>query len=94
MSNDLSSELNFALSLADLADAITLPHFTHRTFNVDLKENLTEVTEVDRNTETAIVNAIKQSRPQHYLVAQGKDMAQIYKLKHQSHLKIQFMEQS
>ena len=31
---------------------------------------------------------------QHYLVAQGKDMAQIYKLKPQSHLKIQFMEQS
>ena len=31
---------------------------------------------------------------QHYLVAQGKDMAQIYKLKQQSHLKIQFMEQS
>ena len=29
---------------------------------------------------------------QHYLVAPGKDMALIYKLKHQSHLKIQYME--
>lgn len=65
MSDDLPSELNFALGLADLADAITLPHFTHRTFNVDFKDNLTEVTEVDRNTETAIVNAITQSRPEH-----------------------------
>ena len=31
---------------------------------------------------------------QHYLVALGKDMVQIYKLRPQSHLKIQFMEQS
>jgi len=31
---------------------------------------------------------------QHYLVAPGKDMAQICKLKHQSHLKIQHMELS
>ncbi|MSO59892.1 MAG: histidinol phosphatase [Ilumatobacteraceae bacterium] len=65
MSNDLPSELIFALELADIADAITLPHFANRTFSVDLKENLTEVTKVDRNTETALVNAIKHSRPQH-----------------------------
>ena len=31
---------------------------------------------------------------QHYLAAPGKDMALIYKQKHQSHLKIQFMELS
>jgi hypothetical protein len=29
---------------------------------------------------------------QHYLVAPGKDMALIYKQKHRSHLKIQYME--
>jgi hypothetical protein len=31
---------------------------------------------------------------QHYLVAPDKDMALIYKLKHRSHLKIQYMELS
>ena len=62
---ELSSELDFALSLADTADAITLPRFATRNFSVDLKENSTEVTEVDRETETAIMNVIRSQRPTH-----------------------------
>lgn len=65
MSDELASELDFALQLADIADAITLPPFLGRSFSVEHKENLTEVTEIDRNTETAIVAAIQQSRPHH-----------------------------
>ena len=65
MSNDLAPELEFALRLADAADAATLPHFRDRTFSVDLKENLTEVTEVDRATEHVVMAMIRAERPHH-----------------------------
>ena len=62
---DLASELNFALSLADAADAVTLPRFTARNFTVDIKANQTEVTEVDQGTETVIMDIIRSQRPHH-----------------------------
>jgi len=65
VSLDLSTELALALKIADVADAITLPHFQSRNFTVDLKANQTEVTEVDRNTETAIMDIIRAERPTH-----------------------------
>ncbi len=65
MNEDLRSELTFALELADTADAITLSNFTNHTFSVDFKDNLTEVTNADRDTESALVNAIRQHRPHH-----------------------------
>ena len=65
MSNDLSPELDFALRLADAADAVTLPRFEARNFSVDLKENLTEVTEVDRACETVIMDMVRAERPHH-----------------------------
>lgn len=61
----LAGELTFALSVADAADAVTLPRFTARNFTVDLKANQTEVTEVDRGTETVIMDLIRAQRPQH-----------------------------
>lgn len=65
MSNDLANELEFALRLADVADASTLPRFHDRTFSVDLKTNATEVTEVDRDTETTLMTMIRDERPHH-----------------------------
>ena len=65
MSNDLAPELDFALRLADAADAVTLPRFEARNFSVDLKENLTEVTEVDRACETVIMDMVRAERPHH-----------------------------
>lgn len=62
---DLTDELDFALSLADAADAVTLPRFEARNFTVDLKANHTEVTEVDRGTETVIMDLIASARPHH-----------------------------
>ena len=62
---DLAAELDFALSLADAADAVTLPRFTARNFTVDLKANHTEVTEVDQGTETVIMDIIRAERPHH-----------------------------
>lgn len=65
MSNDLAPDLDLALQLADHADAITLPRFDARAFSVEVKENLTEVTEIDRGVETALVEIIQKQRPHH-----------------------------
>jgi len=62
---DLQSELQLALSVADAADQFTLPHFVDRDFTVDWKTNQTEVTEIDRQAETLIVDALIARRPDH-----------------------------
>ena len=65
MAHDLAAELDLALSLADDADVITLPRFLARNFSVDTKANATEVTEVDRAAETAVMDLIRAARPTH-----------------------------
>jgi len=62
---DLRDELALALSAADAADALTLPHFTARDFAVSWKQNATEVTEVDRSTESLIADLLLRARPEH-----------------------------
>jgi histidinol-phosphatase len=62
---NLANELAFALTLADAADTVSLPPFTARNFTVDLKANQTEVTEVDRGTETVIMDLVRAQRPDH-----------------------------
>ena len=62
---DLQADLKLALDVADVADAFTLPHFVDRDFTVDWKTNQTEVTEIDRQTETLIVNSLVAQRPDH-----------------------------
>lgn len=64
---DLAAELAFALQLADAADATTLPRYDQRSFSLDWKANRTEVTEVDRETETVIADAVLLHRPAHGL---------------------------
>lgn len=65
MASDLAAELDFALSLVDAADPITLPHFESRTFTVHTKANRTEVTEVDRAAETEVMDLVRTARPHH-----------------------------
>ncbi len=60
---DLASDLALALDVADAADAFTLPHFVERDFDVDWKENQTEVTRVDREAEALIVDRLLAARP-------------------------------
>jgi histidinol-phosphatase len=60
---NLATELEFALSLADLADATTLQPFHDRGFTVDWKTNRTEVTELDRRTEEVLAETIARFRP-------------------------------
>jgi histidinol-phosphatase len=64
---DAASELAFARELADLATAISLPHYLNRTFNLDWKSNRTEVTEADREAELAISARVLRDRPHHGL---------------------------
>ena len=64
---DLQPELDLALELADLADAIALPLYESRAFSVDWKSNRTEVTEADRNAEAAISDRLAVARPHHAL---------------------------
>lgn len=61
----LESELKLALRVADAADAFTLPRFIERDFTVDWKTNATEVTEIDRQAETLIADALVGARPSH-----------------------------
>ncbi|MBM3638873.1 MAG: histidinol phosphatase, partial [Actinobacteria bacterium] len=65
MSNEFATDLTLALALADAADAFTLPRFRERSFSVALKEDLTEVTEVDRGAEALIMDVIRRERPHH-----------------------------
>jgi histidinol-phosphatase len=53
--------------MADAADAITLPRYDQRSFSLDWKANRTEVTEADREAETAISDVILARRPHHGL---------------------------
>lgn len=64
---DAFTELQFAIQLADIADAVTLPYYTNRSFSLDWKANRTEVTEADRNAESAISTAVLAQRPHHAL---------------------------
>jgi histidinol-phosphatase len=66
----LADELAFALSLADLADSISLPVYAGRDFDVDWKANKTEVTEADRRAEQALRERVSTERPHHAFVGE------------------------
>ena len=56
-------DLAFALSLADDADAISLPRFRAGDLHVETKPDLTPVTEADRAVETALRERLARERP-------------------------------
>ena len=63
MDRDLAADLAFGLELAKMADGISLPYYEQRSFNLDWKANRTEVTEADRETESAISAQVLAQRP-------------------------------
>ncbi len=65
LDGELDSELQLALRLADLADSITLPPFDSRAFTLARKADRSEVTEIDRGCEAAIVERLLTERPSH-----------------------------
>jgi histidinol-phosphatase len=62
---DLAAELALALGVADSVDGFTLARFVERDFTVDWKQNQTEVTEIDRQAESMIVEQLLAARPDH-----------------------------
>ena len=58
-----SSDLAFALELADLADSLSLPRFRALDLQIETKPDLTPVTDADRVVERALRERIAGSRP-------------------------------
>jgi histidinol-phosphatase len=56
-------DLRFAQTLADAADAITLPRFRALDLHVETKPDLTPVSEADRAAEIAIRELVARERP-------------------------------
>lgn len=59
----METDLAFALSLADLADSISLPRFRALDLRVETKPDLTPVSEADRAVEEALRERVARERP-------------------------------
>ena len=59
----MSADLDFALALADDADALSLPRFRAVDLRVETKPDLTPVTDADRAVERALRERIARERP-------------------------------
>jgi histidinol-phosphatase len=66
----MSSHLDVALELADIADAITLARFRAPDLRVDTKPDHTPVTDADRATEQALRDALQRLRPEQAIVGE------------------------
>jgi len=66
----IADELDFALSLADDADAFTLPRFRQADFTLGWKDDRSEVTEADRGAETLLATRVLAERPAHGFVGE------------------------
>jgi len=66
----MDPDVELALALADEADAITHPPFEDRRFTVDHKLDRSEVTEIDRAAETAIVARLRTERSEHGIIGE------------------------
>ena len=60
---DLGELLKTAQAAATAADVVSLAGFTNRQFTVSRKADNSEVTEIDRNTETAITSVLRDATP-------------------------------
>ena len=63
--DDLLSELELALAMADTADRLTLPLFEQADMAVRFKDDHTEVTAADRDAETRLAEQVLAARPDH-----------------------------
>jgi histidinol-phosphatase len=67
---DLDAELAFALELADLADAVTLPRFRSDDLEVAHKADASEVTEADKRAEAVMRARLREARPDHAVLGE------------------------
>jgi histidinol-phosphatase len=70
----VNADLQLALELADLADAITLPRFRARDLRVDTKADHTPVTEADRGAEAALRERLAAARPHHAVLGEEEGL--------------------
>jgi histidinol-phosphatase len=63
----LRDDLALALRAADVADGVSLPGYERRGFSVERKADHSEVTVIDRATETAISDMLRAQRPDYSL---------------------------
>jgi histidinol-phosphatase len=66
----VDSDLTVALSLADIADEITMRHFRSPSLAVETKLDLTPVSVADRSAEQALRDAIGRVRPRDAVVGE------------------------
>src|SRR3954469_329384 len=67
---DWSDDLTLALTLADDADALTVPRFGAVDLHVDTKPDLTPVTDADRSVEQALREVLSSQRPRDGVVGE------------------------
>jgi histidinol-phosphatase len=63
VSRDLDADLRFALALADAADEVTLSRFQALDLHVEVKPDLTPVSEADRAAEECVRALVEAERP-------------------------------
>jgi histidinol-phosphatase len=71
----MDADLAYALELADVADAVTLPRFGAADLRVDTKADLTPVTDADRATERWLRERIARDRPGESVVGEEEGSA-------------------
>jgi histidinol-phosphatase len=71
---DLARELELALELADLADAVTRAHFRSAHLRVEHKADATEVTAADVDAEAAIRGLLADARPGHAVLGEERGL--------------------
>jgi histidinol-phosphatase len=66
----VSDDLELALELADLADAVTLERFRASDLKIETKPDLTPVTEADQSAEEVIRERLSSARPDDAIVGE------------------------
>jgi histidinol-phosphatase len=70
----MNPDLELALELADLADAVALPRFRARDLAVETKSDDSPVTEADRGAEAVMRRALAAARPGHAVLGEEEGL--------------------
>jgi len=70
----VNADLELALELADLADAVALPRFRARDLAVETKSDDSPVTEADRGAEAVMRRALSAARPGHAVLGEEEGL--------------------
>jgi histidinol-phosphatase len=71
---DLRAELLLALTLADAADAVTLPRYRAADLDIQRKADASEVTDADKGAEAAMRAVLAHERPDHAVLGEEEGL--------------------